>query len=573
MRSWVPPSTPHGPDAQGVNDSTTRPPESGAGIVNFAQHRRSMGNLTQFYGLLSGFLASAERFPQRNALVVNNQVFTYSALTQEVGRIASAIVQHEPEASPLGAVLAYRSLTAYSGILGILASGKGYVPLNPKFPAERTRTMLLLSGCRTLVVGKESVGQLPELLSGMDRSLTIILPEVSDVGNLPAQFPIHLFVTSGEMKAPDLSFGRKGSPDDIAYLLFTSGSTGLPKGVAISHSNVCSYVQYASERYGVTESDRLSQEFDQTFDLSVHDMFVCWERGACLFCVPERSVMAPAKFIREHTLTMWFSVPSVIGTLVKLRLLQPGCFPFLRFSLFCGEPLPAAYAQAWQEAAPNSILENLYGPTETTIAISNYRWDSVRSSQECLNGIVPIGWIFDGQRCCLIDHGRNEVDGGQAGELCLSGSQVTTGYWNDPEKTEEQFVHLRGDDAALWYRTGDLVTQDQNGCLFYIGRMDHQVKIRGYRVELQEIEEVVRKACGTDQVVSVPWPSRNGSSDGVVAFVAGLASVDEDRVLAYCSGLLPDYMVPKKIHLLDEMPLNVNGKIDRKRLVQILEEG
>jgi non-ribosomal peptide synthetase component F len=264
-------------------------------------------------------------------------------------------------------------------------------------------------------------------------------------------------------------------------------------------------------------------------------------------------------------------VPSVVGALTRLRLLQPGGLPSLRYSLFCGEPLPAAYAQAWQEAAPQSIVENLYGPTEATIAISNYRWEAARSQQESLNGIVPIGKVFDGQKVEVIDESRNPVAVGEPGELCLSGSQVTTGYWNNPEKTREQFVHLADSNGTLWYRTGDLVKRDENGALLYLGRIDYQVKIRGHRVELQEIEEAVRKACGSPQVVTVPWPVRNGSGDGVVAFISGLESIDQAGIIGYCSGQLPEYMVPRKIYLLQEMPLNVNGKIDRKKLIQILE--
>jgi acyl-CoA synthetase (AMP-forming)/AMP-acid ligase II len=161
---------------------------------------------------------------------------------------------------------------------------------------------------------------------------------------------------------------------------------------------------------------------------------------------------------------------------------------------------------------------------------------------------------------------------GEAGELCLSGSQVTSGYWNNPLKTREQFVRLSGAGEMMWYRTGDLVKQGANGCLYYLGRMDHQVKIRGYRVELQEIDAVLRKACGTEQVVSVAWPVKDGSADGVVAFVAGVEALNQDRVLGYCSEVLPDYMIPKKIYVRDELPLNPNGKIDRNRLVTLLKD-
>jgi amino acid adenylation domain-containing protein len=529
-----------------------------------------MTTQSNLHGLISGFLRSADRFPDRNALVVNNQAITYSGLRSEARRIAIAIAEFEPEPYPLAAVLAYRSRTAYSGILGVLISGKGYVPLNPRFPIGRTRRMLILSRCRVLIVGNEALSQLPDLLNEIGHSLTVILPDVSDATDLALLHPEHRFVTSrsfSEQCSSALPYVRSSA---VAYLLFTSGSTGQPKGVPISHLNVCSYIEYTCNRYEVTHDDRLSQEFDQTFDLSVHDMFVCWERGACLFCVPESSMMAPAKFIRDNALTMWFSVPSVIGTLSRLRLLQPNCFPSLRLSLFCGEPLPATYARAWEEAAPNSILENLYGPTEGTIAISNYRWRPGQPSRQCLNGIVPIGWIFDGQRSCVIDHHRRVLPAGGTGELCLSGSQVTSGYWGDPDKTGDQFVHLSEHQKSVWYRTGDLVKTDESGCLFYIGRIDHQVKIRGHRVELQEIEEIIRQVSGAPQVVSVPWPVNNGSAEGVAVFVCGLEPSNPDRILAYCRDRLPEYMVPKKICWLTDTPLNANGKIDRKKLVQIL---
>jgi amino acid adenylation domain-containing protein len=522
--------------------------------------------------LSGGFLESAERFGSRPALVVDGKTLAYRELGSLSAGIASTILQTEHDVSPLAAVLASRSISAYAGILGILRAGKGYVPLSPKLPIARTRKMLVLSGSGAVVVGPESVALLPSLLAGISRELAIILPEVADAGALAAAFPQHRFVSSRQV-----SDGRREAlPSEansgaIAYLVFTSGSTGEPKGVPISHSNVRGYIEYIADRYDLTERDRVSQEFDLTFDLSVHDMFVCWERGACLFCVPERSVMLPAKFVRDHELTMWFSVPWVASALARMRLLQPGCFPSLRYSLFGGEPLSAKYAQLWQEAAPNSIVENLYGPTESTIAISHYRWDPAMSPGECLNGIVPIGWMFNGQRGCIVDGSQQVISDGESGELCLAGSQVTTGYWNDPEKAQQQFIRLSGTGDIFWYRTGDLVKRGANGCLHFLGRIDHQVKIRGYRVELQEIDSALRKLCGTEQVVTVPWPAKNGSADGVVAFVSGLESLDQRRILNACREILPDYMVPKEITVVEELPLNVNGKIDRTKLVQVLE--
>jgi amino acid adenylation domain-containing protein len=400
----------------------------------------------------------------------------------------------------------------------------------------------------------------------------VILPDTADASELSSIFPEHRFIVSNRLGNPRDEI-IPAEPNAVAYLLFTSGSTGQPKGVPIRQSNVQAYVDYAVARYDVSERDRFSQEFDFTFDLSVHDMFVCWERGACLYCVPERDTIFPAKFIRDNQLTMWFSVPSVVGTLARARLLQPGCFPSLRWSLFCGEPLSATYASLWQEAAPGSTVENLYGPTETTIAISHYRWDRARSPAECLNGIVPIGWVFEGQRCRVIDSDGRIVHLVGSGELCLQGSQVASGYWNDTEKTSRQFGRLRGNQDGIWYLTGDFVKQGEDECLFYLGRIDQQVKIRGYRVELQEIELVLRRICGTQEAVAVPWPTREGAAEGLVAFVSGMDKLDEKYVLQACREILPDYMVPRTVCLVSEIPLNHNGKTDRQKLIlQMLED-
>jgi amino acid adenylation domain-containing protein len=522
--------------------------------------------------IVSGFLESSERFASRPALVVDGEHLTYSDLRREAGKLASLLLQTAVSASSLAAILACRSVTAYAGILGILGTGKGYVPLNPKFPTERTRRMMILSGCNQVIVGKECIGSLRELLQGFHRPLTVILPETPDATSLQMDFPLHRYLSSKDVCESRASvFETDAAAQATAYLLFTSGTTGEPKGVPVSHSNVQSYIDYVCGQYDLNETDRFSQHFDLTFDLSVHDMFIAWERGACLYCLPEKAVLLPAKFIRDNALTAWFSVPSVISVLSKTRLLEPDFFPSLRYSFFCGEPLAASYAQMWQNAGPHSVVENLYGPTEATIAISHYRWNKNHSLEECLNGICPIGWTFAGQRSSIVDQDFNLLSTYQAGELLLAGSQVTTGYWNDSEKTRAKFVRIGSSEDTVWYRTGDLVKQDETGCLYYLGRIDDQVKIRGYRAELQEIENVLRKACGTSQVVSIAWPVRDGCADGVIAFVSGQEMLDEGDALNYCRTYLPSYMVPQKIYALDAFPLNVNGKVDRRGLVRMLE--
>ncbi len=526
--------------------------------------------------LLSGFTLSVARFPSRRALEVGHRTYTYAELANLAARIAAAIGAHDGSTKPFAALLAHRSATAYSAVLGILQAGKGYVPLHPRFPIDRTIQMVEASAVDTVVVDEEGLRTLPDLLSRLDRPLTLVCPTSQDGADLAERFTGHTFINAAHLPEPETaSRPRDRRSGEAAYLLFTSGSSGTPKGVAVSHRSVLSYLSYVGSRYEVTEEDRFSQTFDLTFDLSVHDMFLAWGHGACLCTVPERATMAPAKFIRDKRITMWFSVPSVVSFMQRMRLLKPGAFPSIRYSLFCGEPLLAASATAWQDAAPNSIVENLYGPTEATIAISHYRWlasgnHDASSGAKSVNDIVPIGTIFTGQRGCIVDTERHPVRPGVRGELYLSGSQVTSGYLNNPAKTEQQFARIEGDDAT-WYRTGDLVCQDEVGCLHYVGRIDNQIQVRGHRVELAEVERALRHA-GNESAVALGWPPFEGSAEAIYGVFLEDDALDPERILEFCRKTLPWYMVPTDIVFLPDIPLNANGKVDRRALAHRLRE-
>ena len=529
-----------------------------------------------FDNLFAGFLDSVQDFPERPALVVDSDVLTYTDLHERARRLSHTIRAHDPNPEcRLVACLAHRSVTAYSAVIGILGAGKGYVPLHPGFPVERTQRMLDRSGVRVLIVGAEGHAILPELLSAAKHSLTVISPDSEDPDRLQEAFPQHTFVGL-EQPPHDPHVEDRVSPEATAYLLFTSGSTGVPKGVPISQRNVTSYLHHVRRTYDITPDDRVSQMFDMTFDLSVHDMFLCWTSGACLFCVPERAVMAPAKFIRDHRLTVWFSVPSVIGFMQRLRLLKPNAFPDLRLSLFCGEPLLATMADAWQRAAPHSRVENLYGPTEATIAITRFVWDhddgATDGSSDTTNGVVCIGHVFPTQCACVIDDRQRPVAPGEPGELCVSGSQVTSRYLDDEPKTREQFVTLPGQGEKTWYRTGDLARQADDGRFHYLGRLDSQVQVRGHRVELLEVDHVLRQASGTDAAVSLAWPVRSHRVDAIYAFVSTDERVDTQHILGHCRRALPEYATPRDVFPVEQIPVNANGKIDRSTLEQHLEE-
>jgi len=395
---------------------------------------------------------------------------------------------------------------------------------------------------------------------------------IEELDGWRTKHPQHRFIGSADLCDPSPNPSR-ADPTDIAYLMFTSGSTGKPKGVMISHLNILSYLDAMRELYDFQPEDRFSQMFDLTFDLSVFDMFVCWGAGASLCVVPIKDRMAPAGFVRRNALTVWFSVPAVAGFMNQLKMLKPDNFPSLRVSAFCGEPLPASLAEHWQAAAPNSVVDNLYGPTELTVACTAYRWNSKTSPDESERGIVPIGRPYSTLEACLVDSNLERVSKGQLGELCLRGPQAALGYWQRSDLTEERFVAMpwMEGDHNRWYCTGDLVRENDNGNFVFAGRTDSQVKILGYRVELGEIEAHLRRYGQTDFAVAIPWPVKGGNASGVVACISG-STVPDEQIIEGCKRELPDYMIPKRIFRLEKMPLNPNGKTDRNQLRQHVEE-
>ena len=521
--------------------------------------------------LRSGFLRFAKDTPAAPALFVRDVTRSYGELDAAARVWAAAVTSVVGGPAARVGVFGHRSEVSYTAVVAALYSGAAFVPLNPTFPPARTRAMIARGELDAIIVDRGAAKQLPEVLDGLERVPPILAPEHDSLDIAAAG---RVFTRAEIARCAPLVDLPAVTPDAIAYLLFTSGSTGVPKGVPVTHGNAMHFMDWASLRYGVTPADRLSQTFDQTFDLSVFDLFVAWENGASVYAMQPLDLLAPVRFVDRHQLTVWFSVPSIPALMRKKNSLKPGVFPSLRWSLFCGEPLPRASAEAWQDAAPNSIVENLYGPTELTIACLVHRWDSRRSPALCVNDVVPIGRPFEGLIEVAADENRRAVASGEAGELCVCGPQTVPGYWKNPEKTAEQFVTMRRPDGAddRFYRTGDRVRQLPDGEYVYLGRIDHQVKVLGHRVELAEIEAAIAQDPGVTQAVALGWPVRDGSAEGIVAFVTG-RELESTRIIHAVRATLPDYMTPKQVFVVDALPLNANGKIDRPLLTKQLEAG
>ncbi|WP_326950642.1 amino acid adenylation domain-containing protein [Amycolatopsis sp. NBC_01307] len=490
------------------------------------------------------FENSAGKHADAPALEVGARTLTYSELEELAGHVAAEAVAALGSVPARIGVLAERSVLTYAGYLAAHRLGSTVVPLNPAFPAQRNRMIAEAAGLDlVLTEGPADLG-VPEL--------AMAEPTGGAAGTPPAS-----------------------ATGDLAYILFTSGSTGRPKGVPIRHRNVCAYLEHVVPRYGMEPGSRVSQTFDLTFDLSVFDMFTAWGGGATLVVPSREDLLAPVRFVAEKRLTHWFSVPSMVSYAQRLRSLRPGSMPTLRWSLFCGEPLTTHQATAWQRAAPGGVVENLYGPTELTISCAEYRLPADPADwPETANGTVPIGRLYPSvSHVVLDDRGRPAVEG----ELCARGPQRFPGYL-DPAANEGRFYHFGpGDETArphaagdelddtAWYRTGDRVSW-QDGSLVHLGRSDQQVKVQGYRVELGEIEAVLRDQEAVRDAIVLALPGSGGTTE-LEAVCTG-SDLDSDRLLTAVAGRLPGYMVPRRLTVLDTLPLNVNGKIDRSALTK-----
>ncbi|MDA3647101.1 amino acid adenylation domain-containing protein [Saccharopolyspora indica] len=491
------------------------------------------------------FAASVAANGSGIALEVAGRALTYAELAGLADGIAGAIVERTGGSVPARVgLLAARSVAAYAGYLAVQRLGAAVVPLNPSFPAVRNTTIAEEAGLDLVLVQDDLTAEFP-----------VPVLRLGDDG----------FDVQRELPEP------AAGPEDLAYVLFTSGSTGRPKGVRLQHRNVTAYLEHVIARYEVGPGDRLSQTFDLTFDPSVYDMFTAWGAGATLVVPTRNDVLSPVRFVERNRITHWNSVPSVISLATRLRALKPGTMPTLRWSLFCGEPLTLQQARAWQAAAPNSVLENIYGPTEMTVTCTEYRlprdpaqWPSPA------NGTVPIGTAYPHLEHLVLDEDGRPAD---TGELCLRGPQRFPGYV-DPAGNAGRFVGFDGEVARVydgaepltddhWYRTGDRVAVEQ-GQLVHLGRLDHQLKIRGYRVELGEIEAALRDQPGVADAVVLAVQGEGGETELAAAYTG--AVVDDEVLVEALARRLPGYMVPRTVVAFELFPLNPNGKIDRKAL-------
>lgn len=504
------------------------------------------------------FQEAAQRSPAHAALVWKGGELSYAALGEQIEALRDGLDLSD---SPYVGILAHKSPTAYAAVQAILAQGGTYVPLNPGFPATRNAYILRKAGISSLIVGEECTEALEALLPLLERPLRILVQgDAPELRGLVLANPDKLILAS-------VVPARSGTPRPVqppakvAYVLFTSGSTGEPKGVQVRPDNILSYVRSLLSLYPISSEDRLSQTFDLTFDLSVHDQFVTWAAGATLVSFPDEALLSPLDWTRSTGVTVWFSVPSLAAFLDSSRQVVPNALPNLRLSLFCGEKLTWKTCQIWKTVAPASRQANLYGPTEATIAITHFEIPESFPETKAFQGGIPIGYAYPGQQAEIRREDGSLCTPGETGGLWLSGDQVTSGYIGEAEKTAARFVAR---DGVVWYRTGDLVFEDPEVGIQYVGREDFQVKVMGYRIELGEIEHALLQVSGATFTLADVAP-RDGTEE-IFAVLPAACAARKKEIKTKLKERLPAYMVPRRFLFTDDIPLNANGKMDRGAL-------
>jgi len=516
------------------------------------------------FNLALPLLLNSREHPHRLALSGQGVELSYAELAAVARKIGEALRSSGVERGGRVAVLASRSIEACAGTLGACWSGATYVPISLRVPEDRLLEILALAEFDALIADARGVLLLTERIAPALPKL-ILVSDAEALRHIPRRTDHEIRSLSGLESVSDTDEPALVGADDGGYIIFTSGSTGVPKGVMISAGCVHHYVSVMRERERVQPDDRVAESTELSFDLSVSNMFLTWDAGASLHVVPPNQAMVPGKFIRDNGITFWFSVPSIIALMKRVKALKPGSLPSLRYSLFAGEALPRTSALAWHEAAPNSLIDCLYGPTETTIVCTGIRChdDPVVTPER---DTISIGYPFPGTEAAVVDSNLNFLPQGEQGELALAGPQLGTGYFRAPDLTASRFPVIGG---KRWYLSGDLAYLDSAGRFHVLGRTDNQVKVLGNRIELEDVEAHLRAVSGTELVAAVAWPVTHGTADGIVAFVAA-REPELGEIRAALAKRIPSYMMPTSIRAVDALPMNANGKVDRKALISHL---
>lgn len=505
---------------------------------------------------------AAEYYPDAEAICYSGQCLTNAELSRLSSNLASILIDQGLSRGDRVGIYMDKGLESAIAIYGIMKAGGAYVPLDPFAPIHRTCYVVKNCSIRHLISKPAKTEALRQLLADGCPLEHVIGVEHQD--ELPAHCIGWEEVRQAAGTLPELRLTEQ----DLAYILYTSGSTGVPKGILHTHRSGLSFAEWGADTYGLTHKDRLSNHAPLHFDLSTFDFFAAAVAGATTVIIPNTYTKFPAniaKLIEQERITVWYSVPYALIELMRFGNIPSRDFSALRWILFAGEVFPTKHLRQLMQLLPWVHFSNLYGPTETNVCTYYH----VTKLPENPDETIPIGKPCQNVEDLVVDLDDQLVLPGEVGELLIRGGVVMKGYWGQPERNPGAFYRrpASGQSEDLFYRTGDLVRMDPEGNYRYIGRKDRQIKIRGYRVELDGVEVALLTHPGVEEAAVYLVQEEEGCNLIEAAVIPKQdKTITESDLMKHISEWLPIYSRPVRIHILPDFPRTSTGKINRREL-------
>lgn len=504
----------------------------------------------------------AEETPDHPAFRFSGKDLSYADLWQSAGRLAQTLIDNGVRHGDRVGIYMNKCLESPVAVYGIMRAGAVFVPLDASAPTTRLRHMIDHCGIRVLVSHPPKAGNIHVLLNGSNRPDCII--GMTGPGSSDVRIISWDAVDSVSENMPDVDVMAQ----DLAYIMYTSGSTGLPKGIMHTHYSGLSYARLAVRTYGLNCADRLGNHSPLHFDMSTLDYFAGPLAGATTVIIPEAYTMLPAslsQLVEDEKLTIWYSVPYALIQLLLRGVLEQRDAHSIRWVLFGGEPFPPKHLYALMEQWPQARFSNVYGPAE----VNQCTYYHVPGPADDTNQPIPIGRVWKDAEALIVDDADMPVVEGETGELLIRAPTMMCGYWDQPELNAAAFYEGRvaAGITDRFYRTGDLVAVNSDGLLDFIGRKDRQVKIRGHRVELDEVENVL---ASHPQVVEsgvflLPADDESVQIEAAV-IVREEGAVSAGELRAFAAQRLPVYARPARVWIHSSFPRTTSGKVDRRAL-------
>ncbi len=497
---------------------------------------------------------TAARFPDKTAYADENKEITFSKLRAQSRAIACELTARGLFKKPV-AVFLEKGVDVLVSFMGAAYSCNFYSPIDVDMPGSRVNKILEVLEPAVVI----TTGALREVFSAYDYKGDFLLLEDVVTEDAAAAEPAREAALEAARK--------RGIDTDLLYVLFTSGSTGVPKGVTINHRAVIDYIDWVTETFAITEKDSFGNQAPFYFDNSILDIYSTLKTGATTYIIPKTLFAQPVpllEYLKEKKINTIFWVPSALIVVAKLKAFKNvDLSDTLRRVLFCGEVMPNKQLNVWRKFLPDVQYANLYGPTEITDACTYYIVDREFSDEEPL----PIGFPMPNTDILVLNEKNEPVTGEEPGELCVRGTSLSMGYYKNPEKTREAFVQNPLNQAVpeLIYRTGDVVKYNERGEIIYLSRKDFQIKHMGHRIELGEIETAVSSL----PEISLNCCLYDEKRQKIVLFIE--EELDKAYINEKISHLVPEYMLPNKVVRVEKMPMNANGKIDRVKLKEYIK--